>query len=100
MPDVVTWLFTGLAPSGVAEYTGMPAKVVSSTRSPPREIEASPVFTVKITSMAEKDLSGWNTNIKNQTGDIPNGFTIAPAYNKGAYQVVPSTDTDAYTHRK
>ena len=66
----------------------------------PREIEASPVFTVKITSMAEKDLSGWNTNIKNQTGDIPNGFTIAPAYNKGAYQVVPSTDTDAYTHRK
>ena len=27
-------------------------------------------------------------------------FTIAPAYNKGGYQVVPRTDTDAYTHRK
>jgi hypothetical protein len=66
----------------------------------PRDIEASPGFTVKITSMAEKDLSGWNTGKEKPTGDIPNGFTIAPAYNKGAYQVVPSTDIDAYTHRK
>ena len=41
MPDVVTSMFIGLAPSGVAEYTGMPANVVSSTRSPPRAIEAS-----------------------------------------------------------
>jgi len=31
---------------------------------------------------------------------MPDGFTIAPAYNKGGYQVVPRTDTDAYTHRK
>ena len=50
--------------------------------------------------MAEKDLRGWNTGKEKTTGDVPNGFTIAPAYNKGAYQVVPSTDTDAYTHRK
>lgn len=32
--------------------------------------------------------------------EMPDGFTIAPAYNKGGYQVVPRTDTDAYTHRK
>lgn len=31
---------------------------------------------------------------------IPDGFCIAPAYNKGAYQVVPQNDTDAYTKRK
>ena len=31
---------------------------------------------------------------------MPDGFTIAPAYNKGAYQVVPRTDTDAYRNRK
>ena len=31
---------------------------------------------------------------------IPDGFCIAPAYNKGAYQVVPRNDTDAYTNRK
>lgn len=66
----------------------------------PGNIEASPGFTVKITSMVEKDLRGWNTGKEKTTGDVPSGFTIAPAYNKGAYQVVPSTDTDAYTHRK
>ena len=66
----------------------------------PGAIEASPGFTIKITSMDEKDLRGWNTGKEKTTGDVPNGFTIAPAYNKGAYQVVPSTDTDAYTHRK
>ena len=32
--------------------------------------------------------------------EMPDGFTIAPAYNKGGYQVVPRGDTDAYTHRK
>ena len=31
---------------------------------------------------------------------IEHNFTVAPAYNKGAYQVVPKTDTDAYTNRK
>jgi len=31
---------------------------------------------------------------------MPDGFTIAPAYNKGAYMVVPRSDTDAYTNRK
>jgi len=31
---------------------------------------------------------------------MPDGFTIAPAYNKGGYQVVPRNDTDAYTNRK
>ena len=31
---------------------------------------------------------------------MPDGFTIAPAYNKGAYMIVPRSDTDAYTHRK
>ena len=31
---------------------------------------------------------------------IPDGSTIAPAYNQGGYQVGPRTDTDAYTHRK
>ena len=50
--------------------------------------------------MADKDLNNWNAPPKQQTGEVPDGFTIAPAYNKGAYQIVPRDDTDAYTHRK
>ena len=50
--------------------------------------------------MADKDLKNWNAPPKQQTGEVPDGFTIAPAYNKGAYQIVPRDDTDAYTHRK
>lgn len=55
---------------------------------------------VKITSMADKDLNNWSAPPKQQIGEVPDGFTIAPAYNKGAYQIVPRDDTDAYTHRK
>ena len=64
------------------------------------EIKGINGATVKITSMADKDLNNWNAPPKQQTGEVPDGFTIAPAYNKGAYQIVPRDDTDAYTHRK
>lgn len=64
------------------------------------EIKGIDGTTIKITSMADKDLNNWNTPPKQQTGEVPDGFTIAPAYNKGAYQIVPRDDTDAYTHRK
>ena len=62
--------------------------------------ETAPGVTVKITSMADKDLSGWPSGKEHQTGDVPEGFCIAPAYNKGAYQVIPKGDTDAYKNRK
>ena len=65
-----------------------------------RDAEAKPGYTIHITSMEDKDLDNWNTGKKEQLGEVPDGFTIAPAYNKGAYQVVPNTDTDAYTNRK
>ena len=64
------------------------------------EIKGINGATVKITSMADKDLNNWNAPPKQQTGEVPDGFTIAPAYNKGAYQIVPRDDTDAYTDRK
>ena len=56
--------------------------------------------TITITSMADKDLNGWPTGKPTQSGDVPEGFCIAPAYNKGAYQVIPKSDTDAYKNRK
>ncbi len=65
-----------------------------------RDIEAKPGYTVNITSMADKELNNWNTSKRDELGEVPNGFTIAPAYNKGAYQVVPKSDTDAYKNRK
>ena len=65
-----------------------------------RDAEAKPGYKIHITSMEDKDLDNWNTGKKDQLGEVPDGFTIAPAYNKGAYQVVPKTDTDAYTNRK
>ena len=43
---------------------------------------------------------GWPSGKKRQTGDVPEGFCIAPAYNKGAYQVIPKGDIDAYRNRK
>ena len=55
---------------------------------------------VRIIPMEDKDLSGWNTGKQTNVAEIPEGFCIAPAYNKGAYQVVPRTDTDAYRNRK
>ncbi len=59
-----------------------------------------PGVTVKITSMADKDLKGWPSGKKRQTGDVPEGFCIAPAYNKGAYQVIPKGDIDAYRNKE
>lgn len=47
-----------------------------------------------------EDLEGWKTAKKEKDAIIPEDFCIAPAYNKGAYQVVPRTDTDAYSKRK
>ena len=45
--------------------------------------------------------SGGSSRVKElKEVKIPDGFCIAPAYNKGAYQVVPRNDTDAYTNRK
>ena len=52
-----------------------------------------------VARMRKSASRGGETRIK-QMPEIPNGFTIAPAYNKGGYQVVPRGDTDAYTHRK
>ena len=63
-----------------------------------RDATAKPGY--KIITKSMEDLDNWNTGKKDQLGEVPDGFTIAPAYNKGAYQVVPKTDTDAYTNRK
>ena len=52
-----------------------------------------------VARMNAGSFKGGELNIKPEV-EMPNGFTIAPAYNKGGYQVVPRTDTDAYTHRK
>ena len=66
-----------------------------------RDAKPKPGYTIQITSMEDRDLNHWDTgSSQNSTGDIPKGFCIAPAYNKGAYQVIPSTDTDAYKNRK
>lgn len=52
-----------------------------------------------VARMMNSGSKGGELNIKPEVR-MPNGFTIAPAYNKGAYMVVPRTDTDAYTNRK
>ena len=52
-----------------------------------------------VARMMRSGAKGGELNSKPEA-KIPDGFTIAPAYNKGGYQVVPRTDTDAYTHRK
>ena len=52
-----------------------------------------------VSRMRKSASRGGETRIKPKV-EMPDGFTIAPAYNKGGYQVVPRGDTDAYTHRK
>lgn len=52
-----------------------------------------------VSRMMKSSATGGELNIKPEV-EMPDGFTIAPAYNKGAYMLVPRTDTDAYTHRK
>ena len=52
-----------------------------------------------VSRMMQSSGKGGELNSKPEV-QMPDGFTIAPAYNKGGYQVVPRTDTDAYTHRK
>tara|TARA_B100000686_G_scaffold148555_1_gene155904 strand:- start:421 stop:816 length:396 start_codon:yes stop_codon:yes gene_type:complete len=60
-----------------------------------RDAEPKPGYTIKITPMEDKELDHWPTgSIQTSVGDIPKGFCIAPAYNKGAYQVIPSQDTE------
>ena len=52
-----------------------------------------------VSRMMKSSAVGGQLNSKPEV-EMPDGFTIAPAYNKGAYMLVPRTDTDAYTHRK
>ena len=56
---------------------------------------------IKNVKNTNKDFkTGATKPVRNIKLEISRKFTIAPAYNKGAYQVVPQNDTDAYTKRK
>ena len=52
-----------------------------------------------VSRMMASSAKGGELNSKPEV-EMPDGFTIAPSYNNVGYQVVPRTDTDAYTHRK
>tara|TARA_Y100000004_G_scaffold171647_1_gene207814 strand:+ start:1212 stop:1451 length:240 start_codon:yes stop_codon:yes gene_type:complete len=79
----------------------MPDKIIKENLFDPykRRSELEDIPDDFVARMMNSGQKGGELNIKPEVR-MPNGFTIAPAYNKGAYMVVPRTDTDAYTNRK
>ena len=57
-----------------------------------REQTTAPGIKLIIKSM--EDLDNWNTTTKvvHHNNKLPDNFCIAPAYNKGAYMVIPKED--------
>ena len=59
-----------------------------SVMSPP-SVKEYPSYTSSVTPMSGKDVKWEQEKLK-----ISSSYTVAPAYNKGAYQVVPRSEVE------
>ena len=63
-------------------------KTTSLSVTPP-SVKEYPSYTSSVTPMSGKDVKWEQEKLK-----ISSSYTVAPAYNKGAYQVVPRSEVE------
>ena len=64
-------------------------KTTSLSVTSPPSVKAYPSYTSSVTPMSGKDVKWEQEKLK-----ISSSYTVAPAYNKGAYQVVPRSEVE------